>query len=120
MLRLFILVVFLFTSLTARADDSTLTREEWLRRVRKELKNSLCEPGHYLRTCTDVDPNNCLQNVEHAADLCVAKINFPAKLDPLDDGLTFGGRLGSCVGDRLNKFIKRRKDTLSSVCDNAF
>ncbi len=120
MVRYLLFFLMALPALNATADPYYLSREEYLRRVRRELKTTLCEASGYLRTCTNLRDDKCYDQVSRVNDLCIAKMKIPEKIDPFDTGLTYGNELGQCVGAKLEQSAKRQPGTLDSVCGHAF
>ena len=112
----FISLLLLFFAQAQAADP--ISSSEWRARMLIEFAEELCAPSAYFPYCYTVSDTTCKKVAKIEFSSCLSELRMPAQVDPLTSGVRYSGRLGRCVGDRLEAKFKSGKSK-DENCKNA-
>ena len=95
---------------------TSVPRDIWAASLNKKIPQQLCQADSQFLTCFEVEAVECMSMVSWFSESCLQNMHttLPSNISP-QDGKLFGERLGRCVYDLYNMFLKDKKTT-SEAC----
>lgn len=112
------LCALLLTSHPLFAGEIIVSRSEFIEQMKTVLPHSLCAENLIFRECFKVTEDECIREALRATKTCLMSMEneMPEKLRQPQDGVKWGEKIGTCIG---NNYVIRLKDKQvnSKKCD---
>ena len=113
-MRFFMAFIILLMASAVSAQESTISKQQWLTYMQEKLPAAFCEGKQYFRQCFRVAESECLRVASNATRVCLGsnQDKIPNVLVQPRDGSHWGGIVGECAGNAYEaSLLEKRIDS---------